>query len=144
MAVIRINTLHQYTNKEDLLKFLIDINIEALEELLVDKELKEWDLLLENFQSSRRELKQLIRYQLDIYYRLKDEKNPTSYLVHVKPKWRRMLMETLFILEEEFYAQGKNEAVVELWSKFFSLEQDKIFQPNLQLKGLIKNKYTKE
>lgn len=144
MAVIRINTLHQYTNKEDLLKFLIDINIEALEELLVDKELKEWDLLLENFQSSRRELKQLIRYQLDIYYRLKGEKNPTSYLVHVKPKWRRMLMETLFILEEEFYAQGKNEAVVELWSKFFSLEQDKIFQPNLQLKGLIQNKYTKE
>ena len=141
--VITYNILNQYNNPDELLKFLVDINIEALEELLVDKELKEWDLLLENFQSSRNQLKQLIRDQLDLYYRLQKEEHPTEYLEVIKPKWRNILMETLFILEEEFYAQGKNEAVVELWGKFFSLEQDKIFQPKLQLKGLIQNKYIK-
>lgn len=141
--IITYNVLNQYNNPDELLKFLININIEALEELLIDKELKEWDLLLENFQSSRGELKQLIRYQLDLYYRLLDEKYPTQYLSLIKPKWRNILMETLFILEEEFYAQGKNEAVVELWGRFFILEQDKIFQPKLQLKGLIQNKYNK-
>lgn len=144
MPIITLNTLNQYSNADELLRLIIKINIEALEELLVDKQLKEWDLLLDNFQSSRNELKQLIRDQLDIYYRLEEEKHPTEYLSLIKPKWRNILMETLFILEEEFYAQGKSESVVELWGKFFSLSVDKVFQPKLQLKGLIQNKYTKD
>ena len=144
MPVITLNTLNQYNNADELLRLIIKINIEALEELLVDNQLKEWDLLLDNFQSSRNELKQLIRDQLDLYYRLKKEKYPTKYLSPIKPKWRNILMETLFILEEEFYAQDKSEPVVELWSKFFSLSVDKVFQPKLQLKGLIQNKYTKD
>lgn len=144
MPVITLNTLNQYSNADELLRLIIKINIEALEELLVDKQLKEWDLLLDNFQSSRNELKQLIRDQLDIYYRLEEEKYPTEYLSLIKPKWRNILMETLFILEEEFYAQGKSESIVELWGKFFNLSVDKVFQPKLQLKGLIQNKYTKD
>ena len=144
MPVITLNTLNQYNNADELLRLIIKINIEALEELLVDNQLKEWDLLLDNFQSSRNELKQLIRDQLDLYYRLEEEKYPTKYLSPIKPKWRNILMETLFILEEEFYAQDKSEPVVELWSKFFSLSVDKVFQPKLQLKGLIQNKYTKD
>lgn len=144
MAVIHINTLTTYDDPNSLLKLLISINIEALEELLIDKELKEWDLLLKNFQSSRKELKQLIRDQLDIYYRLVEEKYPIRFLSILKPKWRNVLMETLFILEEDFYIQGKSETVVYLWGKFFDLEIDKVFQPKLQLKGLIQNKYTKQ
>lgn len=144
MAVIHINTLTTYDDPNSLLKLLISINIEALEELLIDKELKEWDLLLKNFQSSRKELKQLIRDQLDIYYRLLNENKPIRFLSILKPKWRNILMETLFILEEDFYIQGKSETVVYLWGKFFDLEIDKVFQPKLQLKGLIQNKYTKQ
>ena len=141
--VIQLNTLNQYNGPDELLRLLLNINMEALSELLQDEELKEWDFLLENFQSSRKELKKMIREQWMFYDRMSIEKHPTWYLVHLKPKWRRILMETLYILEEDFYAQGKSEAVVQLWGRFFDLETEKTFAPKLQLKGLIQNRYTK-
>lgn len=141
--VIQLNTLNQYNSPDELLRLILNINIEALSELLEDEELKEWDFLLENFQSSRNELKEMIKEQYFIYYRMSKEEHPTWYVVLLKPKWRRILMETLYILEEDFYAQGKSEAVVQLWGRFFDLEIEKTFAPKLQLKGLIQNRYTK-
>lgn len=139
--VIQLNTLTNYNTSDELLRLILNINMEALSELLVDEQLEEWDFLLENFQSSRNELKDMIREQWFFYDKLTGFKHPTHYLVHIKPKWRRILMETLYILEEDFYAQGKSEAVVQLWGKFFDLDIEKTFAPKLQLKGLIQNKY---
>lgn len=145
MAILRINSLINYNNPNSLFRLLVSINIEALEELLEDEQLKEWDLLLENFQSSRTELKHMIKQQIETYKTIINSKNPLfqARLILVNSKWRNILMETLYILEEDFFAEGKVEAVSYLWKIFFEYSENGYFQPDQQLKGLIQNKYRK-
>ena len=145
MAILRINSLINYNDPNSLFRLLVSINIEALEELLEDEQLKEWDLLLENFQSSRTELKQMIKQQIETYKTIINSKNPLvqARLILVNSRWRNILMETLYILEEDFFAEGKVEAVSYLWKIFFEYSENGYFQPDQQLKGLIQNKYRK-
>ena len=146
--VIKLNPLINYSSTKELLNFLLSLNIEVLEELLEDDSLKEWDILLENFGCSREALKESINKRVILYKNIINGSFSKISSIEVmkllSSNWRRLLMETLYIIEEDLYAQGKSRVVVKLWEEYFSVENGELlFEPQRNLDSLIKNNYIK-
>lgn len=145
MATININTLRNYDDPNSLFRLLLQINIEALEELVKEeKELKEWGLLLSAYDCTLEELKKQLNLQIERYKSM--VKSPycfDQYFGHIPIRWRRILMNSLYVLEEDFFYQGKNYAVSIIWARFFELDKTHHFEPLHQMKPVIARQFIK-
>lgn len=124
---------------------ILDINIQAIQKLIEGGDLNQWELLLENHNSSLEEVQKLAKKRLDFYMAVrKDPVIPISSLIKMDTKWFNTLRSTLFMLEEELILRTGSLAVWEMWDIFFKIEEARKFNymTPLQIESLYKSQMT--
>lgn len=120
--------------QENVLYFLLDINIKALDNIINDPDsFNDWEILLLNYQSSTQEMVQKVKYIKSFLSSFKTIGGfqLSSYIVLGEiikkyPAWFNTLRSTLFNMEESLmFDYGYSmETIQELWSTFFTVEED--------------------
>lgn len=120
--------------QENVLYFLLDINIKALDNIINDPDsFNDWEILLLNYQSSTQEMVQKVKYIKSFLSSFKtiggfqlSSHIVLSEIIKKYPTWFNTLRSTLFNMEESLmFDYGYSmETIQELWSTFFTVEED--------------------
>lgn len=120
--------------QENVLYFLLDINIKALDNIINDPDsFRDWEILLLNYQSSTQEMVQKVKYIKSFLSSFKtiggfqlSSHIVLGEIIKKYPAWFNTLRSTLFDMEESLmFDYGYSmETIQELWSTFFTVEED--------------------
>jgi hypothetical protein len=120
--------------QENVLYFLLDINIKALDNIINDPDsFNDWEILLLNYQSSTQEMVQKVKYIKSFLSSFKtiggfqlSSHIVLGEIIKKYPTWFNTLRSTLFNMEESLmFDYGYSmETIQELWSTFFTVEED--------------------
>lgn len=138
--VIRLSS--KSLTQEDIWKNILEINIQAIYNLLESNDLDKWEFLLNNFQSSIEDVKGLAYNWIDSF---RTEQNREyinkTFLRRLPLRWLNTFKTTLYIMEEDLI-QHSSEGVYNLWNTFFEIEEDRNlnYSINLNLKTVYHGK----
>lgn len=138
--IIRLSS--KSLTQEDIWKNILEINIQAIYNLLESNDLDKWEFLLNNFQSSIEDVKGLAYHWIDSF---RTEQNreyiSRTFLRKLPIKWLNTFKTTLYIMEEDLI-QHSSEGVYNLWNIFFEIEDDRSlnYSMNLNLKTVYHGK----
>ena len=138
--IIRLSS--KSLTQEDIWKNILEINIQAIYNLLESNDLDKWEFLLNNFQSSIEDVKGLAYNWIDSF---RTEQNREyinkTFLRRLPLKWLNTFKTTLYIMEEDLI-QHSSEGVYNLWNIFFEIEEDRNlnYSINLNLKTVYHGK----
>ena len=138
--IIRLSS--KSLTQEDIWKNILEINIQAIYNLLESNDLDKWEFLLNNFQSSIEDVKGLAYHWIDSF---RTEQNreyiSRTFLRKLPIKWLNTFKTTLYIMEEDLI-QHSSEGVYNLWNTFFEIEEDRnlSYSINLNLKTVYHGK----
>lgn len=120
--------------QENVLYFLLDISIKALDNIINDPDsFNDWEILLLNYQSSTQEMVQKVKYIKSFLSSFKtiggfqlSSHIVLGEIIKKYPTWFNTLRSTLFNMEESLmFDYGYSmETIQELWSTFFTVEED--------------------
>ena len=128
--------------QEDIWKNILEINIQAIYNLLESNDLDKWEFLLNNFQSSIEDVKDLAYNWINSF---RTEQNREyinkTFLRRLPLRWLNTFKTTLYIMEEDLI-QHSSEGVYNLWNTFFEIEEDRNlnYSINLNLKTVYHGK----
>lgn len=138
--IIRLSS--KSLTQEDIWKNILEINIQAIYNLLESNDLDKWEFLLNNFQSSIEDVKGLA-YNWIYSFRTEQNKGYVSrtFLRKLPLRWLNTFKTTLYIMEEDLI-QHSSEGVYNLWNTFFEIEEDRNlnYSINLNLKTVYHGK----
>ena len=125
----RTIALRRPLTKLNIFSMILDINIQALDNLLESDDLKKWEILMDNYQSSLEEVKKRAKQIREDLQMLKTvTKNakivPLISLQGMDTKWYNTLKSTLYIMEEDLIMESQ-ESVNELWGDFFYVDEQR-------------------
>lgn len=125
----RTIALRRPLTKLNIFSMILDINIQALDNLLESDDLKKWEILMDNYQSSLEEVKKRAKQIREDLQMLKTVvKNakivPLISLQGMDTKWYNTLKSTLYIMEEDLIMESQ-ESVNELWGDFFYVDEQR-------------------
>ena len=125
----RTIALRRPLTKLNIFSMILDINIQALDNLLESDDLKKWEILMDNYQSSLEEVKKRAKQIREDLQMLKTVvKNakivPLISLQGMDTKWYNTLKSTLYIMEEDLIIESQ-ESVNELWGDFFYVDEQR-------------------
>lgn len=125
----RTIALRRPLTKLNIFSMILDINIQALDNLLESDDLKKWEILMDNYQSSLEEVKKRAKQIREDLQMLKTvAKNakmvPLISLQGMDTKWYNTLKSTLYIMEEDLIMESQ-ESVNELWGDFFYVDEQR-------------------
>ena len=138
--IIRLSS--KSLTQEDIWKNILEINIQAIYNLIESNDLDKWEFLLNNFQSSIEDVKGLAYNWIDSF---RTEQNreyiSKTFLRRLPLKWLNTFKTTLYIMEEDLI-QHSSEGVYNLWNTFFEIEEDRNlnYSMNLNLKTVYHGK----
>lgn len=138
--IIRLSS--KSLTQEDIWKNILEINIQAIYNLIESNDLDKWEFLLNNFQSSIEDLKGLAYNWIDSF---RTEQNreyiSKTFLRRLPLRWLNTFKTTLYIMEEDLI-QHSSEGVYNLWNTFFEIEEDRNlnYSINLNLKTVYHGK----
>lgn len=138
--IIRLSS--KSLTQEDIWKNILEINIQAIYNLLESNDLDKWEFLLNNFQSSIEDVKGLAYNWIDSF---RTEQNrgyiSRTFLRKLPLRWLNTFKTTLYIMEEDLI-QHSSEGVYNLWNTFFEIEEDRNlnYSINLNLKTVYHGK----
>ena len=138
--IIRLSS--KSLTQEDIWKNILEINIQAIYNLIESNDLDKWEFLLNNFQSSIEDVKGLAYNWIDSF---RTEQNreyiSKTFLRRLPLRWLNTFKTTLYILEEDLI-QHSSEGVYNLWNTFFEIEEDRNlnYSINLNLKTVYHGK----
>ena len=138
--IIRLSS--KSLTQEDIWKNILEINIQAIYNLIESNDLDKWEFLLNNFQSSIEDVKGLAYNWIDSF---RTEQNREyinkTFLRRLPLRWLNTFKTTLYIMEEDLI-QHSSEGVYNLWNTFFEIEEDRNlnYSINLNLKTVYHGK----
>lgn len=138
--IIRLSS--KSLTQEDIWKNILEINIQAIYNLIESNDLDKWEFLLNNFQSSIEDVKGLAYNWIDSF---RTEQNreyiSKTFLKRLPLRWLNTFKTTLYIMEEDLI-QHSSEGVYNLWNTFFEIEEDRNlnYSINLNLKTVYHGK----
>ena len=138
--IIRLSS--KSLTQEDIWKNILEINIQAIYNLIESNDLDKWEFLLNNFQSSIEDVKGLAYNWIDSF---RTEQNreyiSKTFLRRLPLRWLNTFKTTLYIMEEDLI-QHSSEGVYNLWNTFFEIEEDRNlnYSINLNLKTVYHGK----
>lgn len=134
----KVIRLSRELSQEDIYKRVLEINIQALYNLIESNDLKKWEFLLNNFQSSIEDAKSIAYDWID-KFRTEQQREyiNKTFLRKLPVKWLNTLKMTLYIMEEDLILHS-SEGVYNLWDTFFSIDESRQlnYSINLNLKKL--------
>lgn len=139
--IIRLSS--KSLTQEDIWKNILEINIQAIYNLIESNDLDKWEFLLNNFQSSIEDVKGLAYNWIDSF---RTEQNREyinkTFLRRLPLRWLNTFKTTLYIMEEDLI-QHSSEGVYNLWNTFFEIEEDRNlnYSINLNLKTVYHGKF---
>lgn len=121
--------LRRPLTKLNIFHLILDINIQALDGLIEEDDLKKWEILMDNYQSSLEEVKKrALEIRDDLICLREVSKNakivPLISLQGLETRWYNTLKSTLYMMEGDLILENQ-ESINELWGDFFYVDEQR-------------------
>lgn len=121
--------LRRPLTKLNIFHLILDINIQALDGLIEEDDLKKWEILMDNYQSSLEEVKKrALEIRGDLICLREVSKNakivPLISLQGMDTRWYNTLKSTLYMMEGDLILENQ-ESINELWGDFFYVDEQR-------------------